>query len=105
MGFGIDQTVANVTNGNIGFEVAASIAATINASLVENSTVPLVHPSFWSNFGKYSVMNDYLILSQNIFLIVSNFFMLPAIFLAVRFRFRGEAIVYVLTMLASSVSD
>lgn len=28
--------------------------------------------------------------------------MLPAIFLAIRFRFRGEAVVYVLTMLASS---
>lgn len=49
-------------------------------------------------------MNDYLVISQNIFLILSNFSLVPAIYQAWKGRYFGESITYLITMFASSVS-
>ncbi len=47
---------------------------------------------------------NYAIFIRDLLLIVSNFFLLPAIYLAIKCKYRGEAILYFLTMLCSSVS-
>ncbi|KAI2809525.1 Protein of unknown function (DUF3522) [Blomia tropicalis] len=84
-----------------------------SSTMFDNSTTPMTttitignngttHSSIWTRTWHLNPMNDYLVLSQNLFLVVSNFFMLPVIYLAIRLRYRGEAIIYILTMLASS---
>ncbi|CAG2112277.1 unnamed protein product, partial [Medioppia subpectinata] len=48
------------------------------------------------------LLSNYAIFLQSLLLIVSNFFLLPAVYLALKCKYLGEAFIYFLTMFCSS---
>lgn len=64
----------------------------------------LVYPGWkgWACSDGNSSISPYLTLFQTLLLILSNLFFVPAVYIAIKWRFYAEAVVYLATMFFSS---